>query len=91
MHLDVSTAAEEMADYQGQEKVEEQSATMEQGPAHLNAANMSKGEGLILESLPAHEPAAPIGVVAPDGGYKAWAAVVGGFLCQFASFGFLNV
>ncbi|KAF2669308.1 MFS general substrate transporter [Microthyrium microscopicum] len=35
---------------------------------------------------------APVSVpyVAPDGGWKAWSTVAGGFFCQFASFGFIN-
>ncbi|KAI9849205.1 MAG: hypothetical protein M1838_000225 [Thelocarpon superellum] len=35
-------------------------------------------------------PVAPTQAVPPDGGTQAWLAVLGGFLCQFCSFGFIN-
>jgi hypothetical protein len=90
-HLEISTpTAEEMADPQGQEeKFDRKSSAVEQRPADDNSTNGSKSEGSISESAP--KPPAPVGFVASDGGYKAWSAVMGGFLCQFASFGFLNV
>lgn len=90
-HLEIPTpTAEEMADSQGQkEKLGRKSSAVEQRPADDNFTDGSKSEGSISENSP--KPAAPVGFVAPNGGYKAWSAVVGGFLCQFASFGFLNV
>ena len=36
------------------------------------------------------EPKATTEQVPPDGGLQAWLCVLGAFLCQFSSFGFLN-
>jgi hypothetical protein len=93
-HLEVSApAAEEMANVQGQkEKLERKTTTVEQRPTDDNSMRGSKSEGSISEDSRTPKPVGPVvGFVAPNGGYKAWSAVVGGFLCQFASFGFLNV
>jgi hypothetical protein len=92
-HLEVPTpTTEKMADAQDQEeKLERKTTTMEQRPADDNSSSRSKSEGSISEGSPTPKTAAPVGFVAPNGGYKAWSAVAGGFLCQFASFGFLNV
>jgi hypothetical protein len=56
-----------------------------------NTADGTKSESPIFEE-PGAAPATVLTPwVAPNGGVKAWSAVLGGFLCQFASFGFLNV
>ncbi|KAF4633953.1 hypothetical protein G7Y89_g4162 [Cudoniella acicularis] len=80
-----------MADTQDAEKVDEGLTTaVESKPADNGSSDGSKGEELVLEGTSAPKPA-PQGFVAPNGGLAAWSAVAGGFLCQFASFGFLNV
>lgn len=92
-HLEVSTpATNEMANSQGQiPKVQRESDVMEQRRADSDSTNGSKNESSVPKSFPSSELTTPMPFVAPDGGYKAWSAVAGGFLCQFASFGFLNV
>lgn len=50
-----------------------------------------KSDGSISEGSNSPQKLAPVAYTAPNGGYLAWSAVAGGFLCQFASFGFLNV
>jgi hypothetical protein len=71
--------------------IEEEKATLERISSSNHAPVEPKSEGPIFEE-PAATPATPIApFAAPDGGWKAWSAVLGGFLCQFASFGFLNV
>ena len=71
--------------------VEKQEANMESITSNNHTSDEPKSEGAIFEEPPAAPTTVTTPFVAPDGGLKAWSAVLGGFLCQFASFGFLNV
>ncbi|KAF8421184.1 MFS transporter [Tirmania nivea] len=62
-------------------------ASMEKTPSthggDSSAGDVEGGNSILVEPKPAEQ-------VAPDGGLQAWLCVLGAFLCQFSSFGFLN-
>jgi MCP family monocarboxylic acid transporter-like MFS transporter 10 len=69
-------------------KVEEKKNSLERYPSNSQSADGTTSDSTIFEDAPAAT-TAPVMVL--NGGFAAWSAVAGGFLCQFASFGFLNV
>jgi hypothetical protein len=71
--------------------VEKQEVNMERVTSNNYTSDGTKSESPIFEEPRAAPTTSITPFVAPDGGLKAWSAVLGGFLCQFASFGFLNV
>ena len=64
--------------------VEKQEANMESITSNDHTSDGPKSEGAILQEPPAAPTAVITPFAAPDGGLKAWSAVLGGFLCQFA-------
>jgi hypothetical protein len=71
--------------------VGKQEANLEGVASNNHTSDGTQSKSAILEE-PRATPTIPITpFAAPNGGLKAWSAVLGGFLCQFASFGFLNV
>lgn len=88
----LAPATEKMADSRDQgRKLAKDSTPLEQQRAHNQYECGLKREGSNLAGHRLPKSTSESSFVAPNGGYKAWAAVAGGFLCQFASFGFLNV
>jgi len=72
--------------------LEEKDTAVEQKQQPYNHPTSGfKSDGSISEGSNSLQKSVPVAYVAPNGGYLAWSAVAGGFLCQFASFGFLNV
>ena len=93
-HLEISIPTKaKMVDATASEEIpiEGQTADLERISPRNHTSDGPKSEGAIFKepTVAAATPIAPF--IAPNGGLKAWSAVLGGFLCQFASFGFLNV
>lgn len=71
--------------------VEKQEANLEGVASNNHTSDGTQSKSTILEEPQASPTIPTTPFAAPNGGLKAWSAVLGGFLCQFASFGFLNV
>ena len=71
--------------------IEKPEVNMDSVTSDNNTSDGAKSGSPVFEEPGAAPTAVLTPWVAPNGGLKAWSAVLGGFLCQFASFGFLNV
>lgn len=71
--------------------LEGQKTSLERVSSNSNSLEGPRSESAVFEESTGASTTPIIPFAAPNGGLKAWSAVLGGFLCQFASFGFLNV